>query len=514
MRSNGLLVAVFLCLPVCLAEEPTGPASDLKDFGPAKSAPGSLFACQREISIWVMHRDGVHGKNLGRGAYPAWSPDGRRIAMIEDDNICVAGLDAGTRTRLTKLNLMCLFESWSPDGKSILFSAGNNDGIWGLYAVQVAGGKPVLLAERHHPGRARWSVDGAYTLYSLNGHTYQKPASGGPGKALCETVYAKMSPDGNHIAFSSARHRLTGEMYVMNTKTRQQRRVALGEPTQVLHMAWSADSGRIAFNGRVDPADYGIFVAKADGTGFRRIIKSSTFPYFLVWSPDGQRIAFSQSVKRSVSGGHWTCTVNSEDGSGLAWVHCDKGSSEPVGWSPDGKALAIYTFVNGKQKVMRLDMASKRLEAFPAELPGWVSKERAKRHIFDIEKDGTYHYRGAAPEQPDPRRVPSHDGKMLVTVEPMAPEGDELFLQDLRTKKKRRLTKMPQTAKWRPLWSFDDRYVLFGSGTTIKRHGGPEGSGGPPPPEDGLYVLDVTTGKTKQLVAGGRMRCAWQPVPK
>lgn len=111
--------------------------------------------------------------------HPTWSPDGRRIALIEEwdgSDIFVARFCCadGTRKRQVsahdgewKSDL-----DWSPSGDCLLFSRYDSsysgiDGIWSIYAVPVEGGEPRTIYSAEGDAHAgSWSPDGTGIIFS------------------------------------------------------------------------------------------------------------------------------------------------------------------------------------------------------------------------------------------------------------------------------------------------------------------------------------------------------------
>ena len=75
--------------------------------------------------------------------YPAWSPDGRRIALEVDDGgttqIWVVNRDATDFRKVTSSPGQHWPHSWAPDNERIVY-AGERDGVWNVWTVSTATG--------------------------------------------------------------------------------------------------------------------------------------------------------------------------------------------------------------------------------------------------------------------------------------------------------------------------------------------------------------------------------------
>ena len=88
---------------------------------------------------------------------PAWSPDGKRLAVVVLDRIWTMQPDGKEGSELTKAQEVEREPAWSPDGKRIAFAADRGDGF-DLYMVNSHGGVPervaVLDGDERYPAAA------------------------------------------------------------------------------------------------------------------------------------------------------------------------------------------------------------------------------------------------------------------------------------------------------------------------------------------------------------------------
>ena len=192
---------------------------------PTVAADGTLVYADTnsEQLVWLDRRgakSGTIGQPAQVVAYPAFSPDGRFVAVETRENsnldLWIYDIARGARTRLTADPATDILPTWSPSGEEVAFSsyrAGNIDIF--LRRADASAEERVLVATAHNERVSDWSRDGQYILYSLldpkSGFDvwYLKRNEKGEWEPhpLLQTPsnerVPKLSPDGRYVAYLS-----------------------------------------------------------------------------------------------------------------------------------------------------------------------------------------------------------------------------------------------------------------------------------------------------------------------
>ena len=252
--------------------------------------------------IHIINTNGSEPIKLTEGGTPAWSPDGKRIALSFGFNgffgdvvgIYVVDANGENRVKLTRnQNNRNLFPAWSPDAMKIAFWS-NRDGQPDIYLMNADGTNPTnLTRDPHHEDRPTWSPDGTKIAFGAlqvprgeknMSDIFVIDADGGNRINLTQNPEAvnqfpAWSSDGTRIAFEASPHPNHWfppyNIYVMNADgsqpvmlTEGRRFASEGLPT------WSPYERRIAYHRREPDGKNDIFVINADGTGLLNLTKT------------------------------------------------------------------------------------------------------------------------------------------------------------------------------------------------------------------------------------------------
>ena len=211
--------------------------------------------------IYVMDGDGGNPRrvtvNPSGDGYPAWSPDGKKIAFASNRNkdhiqIWVIDADGKNPTRLTD-GLRDENPDWSPDGKTIVYDA------------------------HLHPDEHDIAPSGITAM----------DADGNNKRLLTgEGAHPSWSPDGKRIAFISGRNRKFNQIYVMDADGQNQTQFT-HDPVNKRFPCWSPDGMSIAY---VD--NHVIWAMDSDGENQRQLTRKWVWVSPPTWSPQSDAIAF------------------------------------------------------------------------------------------------------------------------------------------------------------------------------------------------------------------------------
>ncbi|MGB7296700.1 MAG: DPP IV N-terminal domain-containing protein [Candidatus Aminicenantales bacterium] len=137
----------------------------------------------RTIASPVKIFSGRDKKPVGYGKIDewAWSPNGKRLALVHEGDIWVASAEKDHSVRITKDPANETFPVWSPDGKNIAFIERQNTVRGGqpLYVVSSSGGERQKIWDGCDKEQFAWSLDGKKILFVSEGSIYTVPLSGG-----------------------------------------------------------------------------------------------------------------------------------------------------------------------------------------------------------------------------------------------------------------------------------------------------------------------------------------------
>ena len=159
--------------------------------------------------VWVMARDGSAPRKVAPGCQADWSPDGRQIAFIRDNQVWILELASGQQRRVTPAAWeRCGVPAWSPDGKRLAV-ASRHTGDIGIYLLGLDGKENSPLGTEEASCTPRWSSDGRRLLcQTVTGHVHQVGADGRNWEQVTGGADvqhdARYSPDGSMIVFCRA----------------------------------------------------------------------------------------------------------------------------------------------------------------------------------------------------------------------------------------------------------------------------------------------------------------------
>ncbi len=159
--------------------------------------------------VWLMSREGADPKFVTKGSQGTWSPDGKQILFIRENQAYVRDLDSGRERRVTPDDWeRCGVPAWSPDGRRFAV-ASRHLGEIGIFVLSLDGKENRPLQAEEPCCTPQWSRDGSKLLcQSVQGHILQvdvhNPASEQETFGADVQHDARYSPDGSLILFCRA----------------------------------------------------------------------------------------------------------------------------------------------------------------------------------------------------------------------------------------------------------------------------------------------------------------------
>jgi Tol biopolymer transport system component len=350
---------------------------------------------------------------------PTWSPDGRSLAYISDDNghlgISIRQVPGERSIRVGMSGVDEGRPAWSPDGNWIAFvSSRNRGGRFGIFL----GSRPI---EMYVAGQ--------------NGDLFVMPAFGGTARKLADDAYDPCwSPDGSRLAFRSIRDG-AWRLYTVTLDGSQIAPIKGVEP-RALAPAWSPDGRWIAYVAGASAATgWDVYTVPAEGgTPVPITHDRATITLAPAWSRDGRSIMYSSNRAGPVN--LWRVGFNPSRPSAGQRERLTTGIGEDINASaaPDGSSIA-YATVHTAPDIWALDVGTRQVRQLTSETT-----------VEDY-----------------PRLSP--DGERLLFYSDRT-GADEVWMMQLAT---RELTRVSRSGGTQNAWSPDGRHAAYGTSKGLHR---------------------------------------------
>ncbi|RMG67448.1 MAG: hypothetical protein D6715_04725, partial [Calditrichaeota bacterium] len=298
---------------------------------------------------------------------PAWSPDGRRLAIVEvmgtgisTSKLWTLKLDGRDLWPLTDATSFDRKPLWSADGKRIVFVSdrGGSSDIWWLPldANGGAAGPAKALTTGVGVGAIALSVDGkklAYEKIVQTSSIWSMPMSKEGLLTLKDAKLisaennlienAAISPDGKWLAFDSNRAGNV-DIWIMKTDGSDQRQVTT-DPSHDWWPTWSPDSKRIAFHS-LRSGNRDIWVKPVAGGAAKQLTSDPGKDWLANWSSNSEEIAFT-----SFHNGSANIWIVSQSSGPRQLTFQKSKNAFPGAWDPEGSRLAFSSLQTGKEEL-------------------------------------------------------------------------------------------------------------------------------------------------------------------
>ena len=353
-------------------------------------------------------------------AWPAFSPDGRHLAyascqdMTNRSNchIQVFDLDStfdplGSPRRLTRAPFWTIQGiAWSRDGTFIVFAArqGALVNLWRVTAdgthepvrIEVAGMDAAFPATTASADRLAFSksIDDE-DIFRLDVGGIARPVA----RSSVLDTNAQFSPDGQRMAFCSARSGDAFEVWVAGTDGTKPERLTRGPGRWQCSPTWSPDGIHVAFDSQAEDGSWHVWTIDVEGGAPQQITKEVGDQVRPTWSRDGQWIYFiwrresdrdvwrtrvsNGQNERVTHGGAEARAWESADGNGVFYKRHEFGSPVYFQSLSGGPSRPIIACVGGS----RFSVVALGLYYVPCQPHGSVNPDMRVRVLNPVTGD-------------------------------------------------------------------------------------------------------------------------------
>ncbi len=237
---------------------------------------------------------------LEKASWPAFSPDGTRLAYFGLDGLYIANSDGGgAKLAVVDPNVCCI--NWSRDGNWIAFTHSEDRKIGaggdirkvkvdGVYHTIVSFGFRGSSAPAFSPDGKQIAYGGCLPLTSTCGILVVSADGGAPRVVTSDAGgNPQWSPHGDKIVYHAGDGAGHVQVFVINTDGSGKKQLTSGRGNDA-QPVWSRDGGHILWRSDQNGTGWAIFVMDADGSNPRKII-SDVPPDPNLWGWESLNIA-------------------------------------------------------------------------------------------------------------------------------------------------------------------------------------------------------------------------------
>jgi len=182
----------------------------------------------------------------------SWSPDGKNLALIHEDEIWVVPLSGGKPIQITDTPERERWIDWSPDGKMISYYVDAKTKR-SLHVIPASGGKSTMVLDDCKT--ANWSPNSQefavlseenISIFTIDGHK-KRHIIDLKDLDLDDSSSPRWSPDGKHLAFIGWATGEEDRLYMIPSGGGQVTELAPGDNGEIHGLNWSPDGKWISF---------------------------------------------------------------------------------------------------------------------------------------------------------------------------------------------------------------------------------------------------------------------------